>query len=88
MFAKRYADVFKGDEQLARPSTSPAGETFAWDRTRPTCPNPPYFDGMTRAGAGHRHRRRARAGLLGDSVTTDHISPAGSIKPNSPAAST
>jgi aconitate hydratase len=85
MFTRDYADVFAGDEQWQQLPT-PTGDTFAWDSESTYVRKPPYFDGMTREPqpvvdiAGARVLAR-----LGDSVTTDHISPAGSIKADSPA---
>jgi len=84
-FTKSYADVFAGAanwQQLA----SPEGERFAWEDDSTYIQNPPYFDGMgSEAGSiGDIENARVLA-LLGDSVTTDHISPAGAIKADSPA---
>ena len=86
MFSRDYADVFAGDERWQDLPT-PEGDTFEWDADSTYVRKPPYFDGhAARAGAGHRHRRApACCAMLGDSVTTDHISPAGSIKADSPA---
>ena len=80
MFPRRYADVFKGDSQW-RKITVKGGRTYAWDAKSTYVQNPPYFVGMSRnPDAAGRHRRRAHARPLLDSITTDHISPAGSIK--------
>ncbi|HYB13046.1 MAG TPA: aconitate hydratase AcnA, partial [Myxococcota bacterium] len=85
MFRRRYADVFKGDEHWAR-IASPSGITFAWDPASTYVRLPPYFSGITREPVPVRDIRGARAlALLGDSITTDHISPAGSIATESPA---
>jgi aconitate hydratase len=85
MFHGEYADVFTGDERW-RSLPVPAGETYAWDPSSTYVKNPPYFDGMTRQPEPVREIHGARVlAVLGDSVTTDHISPAGSIKLKSPA---
>jgi aconitate hydratase len=86
MFKSSYAGVFDGDERW-RAIKVPTGKTYAWNQASTYVKNPPYFDGMTMtpAGAGDIHQARVLA-LLGDSVTTDHISPAGNIAKNSPAA--
>ncbi len=85
LFEKTYADVFAGDARW-QAIEAPAGETFAWDGASTYVRNPPYFDGMTRDPAPVTDITRARAlASLGDSITTDHISPAGSIKADSPA---
>jgi aconitate hydratase len=84
-FKKQYADVFKGDEQWQSLDV-PMGQTYAWDATSTYVKNPPYFDGMTMAPPGVRPIQGAKClALLGDSITTDHISPAGSIPAASPA---
>ncbi|MBT2118617.1 aconitate hydratase AcnA [Dyella sp. LX-66] len=84
MFAKNYADVFKGDDRWNH-IASPDGSVYQWgDSTY--IKNPPYFDGMTREVGKVEDIHGARVlGLFGDSITTDHISPAGSIKKDSPA---
>jgi aconitate hydratase len=85
MFAQRYADVFKGDEhwQLIKVG---AGRTYAWDAKSTYVQNPPYFGGMSMKPTPPGDVIEARVlGLFGDSITTDHISPAGSIKKVSPA---
>jgi aconitate hydratase len=86
MFVKNYADVFKGDERW-RNLPTPEGNTFEWDADSTYVRKPPYFDGMPAdpEPVGDISGARVLA-LLGDSVTTDHISPAGSIKPGTPAA--
>jgi len=84
-FKKQYADVFKGDEQWQSLDV-PTGQTYTWDASSTYVKNPPYFDGMTMTAPGARPITGARClALLGDSITTDHISPAGSIPPSSPA---
>jgi len=85
MFATDYADVFAGDERWQSLPT-PEGDTFAWDEESTYVRRPPYFDGMPAEPAQVKDISGARVLLkLGDSVTTDHISPAGSIKKDSPA---
>jgi aconitate hydratase len=85
MFAKDYADVFAGTEQWQALPT-PEGDTFAWDPESTYVRRPPYFDGMPAEPAPVEDISGARVlAMLGDSVTTDHISPAGSIKADSPA---
>jgi aconitate hydratase len=85
MFTESYADVFAGDEQWQSLPT-PEGEIFAWDPDSTYVRKPPYFDGMPAEPAPVSDIKGARVLLkLGDSITTDHISPAGSIKPDSPA---
>ncbi|MDE2306058.1 MAG: aconitate hydratase AcnA, partial [Gammaproteobacteria bacterium] len=86
MFRQSYANVFAGDANWSAIRT-PAGKIYAWDAKSTYVKNPPYFDGMTMTpGAiGDIHGARALA-VLGDSVTTDHISPAGNIAKSSPAA--
>jgi aconitate hydratase len=85
MFKKRYADVFKGDKNWRAVSTS-KGETYAWDNKSTYVQNPPYFVGMTNTPEPVTNVTSARIlGLFGDKITTDHISPAGSIKAASPA---
>jgi len=84
-FSKQYADVFKGDEQWQSLEV-PGGKTYAWDPSSTYVKNPPYFDGMTMSPPGIRPIAGAHClALLGDSITTDHISPAGSIPPSTPA---
>ena len=85
LFAQNYADVFKGDSRWNR-IESPEGESYHWDAGSTYIKNPPYFDGMTMQVGGIDDIHGARVlGLFGDSITTDHISPAGSIKKDSPA---
>ena len=85
MFLKQYASVFDGDERW-RSLPTPTGDTFAWDDASTYVRKPPYFEGMTTTPAAVTDIAGARVlALLGDSVTTDHISPAGSIKADSPA---
>ena len=85
MFTKRYADVFKGDEKWQRLST-PTGKTFTWANSSTYVRKPPYFENMPKTPGKISDISSARVlAWLGDSVTTDHISPAGSIKADSPA---
>ena len=85
MFKQNYADVFKGDTRW-NTIDSPDGDLYAWDGASTYIKNPPYFDGMTMAVGGIDDIHGARVlGLFGDSITTDHISPAGNIKKDSPA---
>ncbi len=85
MFRERYADVFRGDETW-RSMPIPEGDTYAWDAESSYVKEPPYFEGLTVEAPPVEDVRGARVlALLGDSITTDHISPAGSIKPDSPA---
>ncbi|MGA7856213.1 MAG: aconitate hydratase AcnA [Candidatus Acidiferrales bacterium] len=85
MFRKEYADVFTGDEHW-RALPIPEGDLYAWDEKSTYIKLPPYFENMPLkpVALGDLHGMRALA-VLGDSVTTDHISPAGSIQPDSPA---
>ncbi len=86
MFRRSYAGVFAGDERW-QGIPVPAGKIYAWDGQSTYVKNPPYFDGMGMKPAPVAAIRDARVlALLGDSVTTDHISPAGNIARNSPAA--
>ncbi|MFO1355664.1 MAG: aconitate hydratase AcnA [Gammaproteobacteria bacterium] len=85
MFQSSYASVFTGDANWQKVPT-PAGKLYAWDADSTYVRNPPYFTGMSRKPAAVGDISGARAlALLGDSVTTDHISPAGSIAVDSPA---
>jgi len=85
MFSRDYADVFAGDERWQSLPT-PTGDTFAWDPESTYVRKPPYFDGMPAEPAQVTDISGARVlVMLGDSVTTDHISPAGSIRADSPA---
>jgi aconitate hydratase len=84
-FQKTYASVFEGDARW-RSIAVPPGKTYAWDANSTYIKHPPYFEGMTRTPPGVSEIRAARVlAMLGDSVTTDHISPAGSIKKDGPA---
>src|SRR6185369_2471876 len=84
-FRSSYAVVYDGDERW-KSLAVPKGETFAWDDKSTYVRNPPYFDGMPPVPTAVGDVRGARVlALLGDSVTTDHISPAGSIKKDGPA---
>ncbi len=85
LFKDKYADVFKGDANWAKVKV-PAGQTYAWDDGSTYVQNPPYFVGMQKAAGSVSDIKGARVlGLFGDKITTDHISPAGSIKAASPA---
>lgn len=85
MFAKGYADVYRGDENW-RGLEIPSGDVFKWDESSTYVRRAPYFEGMPREPEPLRDISGARVlALLGDSVTTDHISPAGTIKRDSPA---
>jgi aconitate hydratase len=85
MFTRDYADVFAGDQQWQSLPT-PTGDTFSWDANSTYVRKPPYFEGMAREPQPVNDIAGARVlAKLGDSVTTDHISPAGSIKADSPA---
>ena len=86
MFRKSYAGVFDGDERWQAIKV-PTGNLYTWDEKSTYVKNPPYFDGMTMTPKAIAEIKGARAlALLGDSVTTDHISPAGNIAKTSPAA--
>jgi aconitate hydratase len=85
MFVDEYADVFAGDDRW-RALPIPTGDRYAWDPGSTYVKHPPYFDGMTLTPSGITPITGARVlALLGDSITTDHISPAGSIPVKSPA---
>ncbi|MFD1228254.1 aconitate hydratase AcnA [Pseudochrobactrum kiredjianiae] len=85
IFSEKYADVFKGDENWQAVKV-PAGQTYAWDDNSTYVQNPPYFVGMGKSAGEISDIKGARVlGLFGDKITTDHISPAGSIKAQSPA---
>jgi aconitate hydratase len=85
MFTRDYADVFSGDDRW-RALAIPTGDTFEWDPDSTYVRKPPYFEGIQREPAPVMNISGARVlAKLGDSVTTDHISPAGAIKSDSPA---
>ncbi|MEO7276990.1 MAG: aconitate hydratase AcnA [Sphingomicrobium sp.] len=85
MFRKRYADVYHGDERWRSIAVTKSA-TYAWPVKSTYIQNPPYFAGITMDAAPLSDIRDARAlAVFGDSITTDHISPAGAIKPDSPA---
>jgi aconitate hydratase len=85
LFARKYADVFNGDEYW-KAVQAPEGQTYTWDDNSTYVQNPPYFVGMgSKPGAIGRVENARVLGLFGDKITTDHISPAGSIKAASPA---
>jgi aconitate hydratase len=85
MFKEKYSDVFKGDENWQKIAV-PTGQTYAWQDASTYVQNPPYFVGMTKEPEPVKDIIDARImGLFLDSITTDHISPAGSIKQASPA---
>jgi aconitate hydratase len=85
MFQKTYAVVFEGDERWQKLDV-PLGQTYLWDSESTYIKEPPYFDGITKTPAAVKDVKKARVlAVLGDSVTTDHISPAGSIKKDGPA---
>ena len=85
MFAQRYGDVFRGDDKW-RAIQVTGGRTYKWDMGSTYVQNPPYFEGMTLEPAPLKDATNAPIlALFGDSITTDHISPAGSIKKVSPA---
>jgi aconitate hydratase len=85
-FKKRYSDVLKGDAQWQALATS-QGDTFAWEEQSTYVRKPPYFENMPKEPVALTNIVNARVlALLGDSVTTDHISPAGNISKSSPAA--
>jgi aconitate hydratase len=84
-FLKKYADVFKGDEKWQSVET-PDSETYDWPPASTYIQNPPYFRGMSKTPGVIRDITNARIlAILGDMITTDHISPAGSFKPTTPA---
>ncbi len=85
MFRSRYADVFAGDERWQAIKVE-GGATYKWNPVSTYVQNPPYFEGMTMTAVGVEDINAARPlAIFGDSITTDHISPAGSIKEASPA---
>ena len=84
-FREQYAHVFDGNEKWNQ-ITGATGDTYGWDETSTYVQNPPFFEGLTPEVRPIQPIERARVlVMVGDSVTTDHISPAGSIKPDSPA---
>jgi aconitate hydratase len=84
-FVKEYGDVFGGDREWKEIAV-PTGDRYAWDTKSTYVKHPPYFEGMTMTPPGVRPIANARVlGMFGDSITTDHISPAGSIAEKSPA---
>lgn len=86
MFKSRYADVFKGPEQWQAIKADGSGEAYAWDAKSTYVANPPYFVGMPKkAGTISDIKNANILAIFGDSITTDHISPAGNIKKDSPA---
>ncbi|MCB9981555.1 MAG: aconitate hydratase AcnA [Rhodospirillales bacterium] len=86
MFLDRYGDVFKGTKEWQAIGTAAASETYSWKDSSTYIQNPPFFEGMSNQAGDVRDIKGARPlAILGDSVTTDHISPAGSFKPNHPA---
>ncbi len=87
MFKSRYGNVFAGDADWQKVSVA-EGETFLWDASSTYINNPPYFKGMKKDPEAVKDIHGAKVlGLFGDSITTDHISPAGSFKPDTPAGS-
>ncbi|MGB9233500.1 MAG: aconitate hydratase AcnA [Terriglobales bacterium] len=85
MFRKSYGEVYSGDERW-RSLSIPKGETYTWEKDSTYIRQAPYFDGMTLKPSGVEDIKGARVlAVLGDSITTDHISPAGSIKKDGPA---
>jgi len=85
MFRRRYADVYQGDERWRKIDVT-GGDTYSWPALSTYIQNPPYFTGMTMSATPLTDIERARPlAIFGDSITTDHISPAGAIKPDSPA---
>tara|TARA_R110002124_G_scaffold287365_1_gene474183 strand:+ start:122230 stop:124899 length:2670 start_codon:yes stop_codon:yes gene_type:complete len=86
MFKSRYADVFVGPEQWQAIGADDAGETYDWNPASTYVKNPPFFEDITaEAGDVHSIKNARVLAVLGDSVTTDHISPAGAIKTDAPA---
>jgi aconitate hydratase len=85
LFRRRYADVYRGDERWQGIAVT-GGDTYAWPAASTYIANPPYFEGMSMTAKGIEDISNARTlAVFGDSITTDHISPAGSIKAESPA---
>ncbi|MCB1650723.1 MAG: aconitate hydratase AcnA [Alphaproteobacteria bacterium] len=86
MFKSRYADVFKGPKEWQAIGGAKASETYSWSNDSTYIQNPPFFEGMASQAGEIADIKGARPlAILGDSVTTDHISPAGSFKPEHPA---
>jgi aconitate hydratase len=86
MFVSRYSDVFKGTEEWQAIGGAASGETFSWSDTSTYIQNPPFFEGMTTEAGDTDDIKGARPlAILGDSVTTDHISPAGAFRSDHPA---
>lgn len=86
MFRSKYAEVFEGDEEWQKLS-APSGVNYAWNNKSTYIKRPPYFDEMSHNPSGLKNIKDARVlAIFGDSITTDHISPAGSIAKDSPAA--
>ena len=84
-FEKEYGDVFGGDAEW-KAIAAPTGNRYAWDDKSTYVKHPPYFEGMSKTAPGVKSIAKARVlGMFGDSITTDHISPAGSIAEKSPA---
>ena len=87
MFRTRYADVYAGDERWQAIEIT-GGDTYSWPAASTYIQNPPYFTGMTMTPVPLKDVVEARAlAVFGNSITTDHISPAGAIKLESPAGS-
>ncbi|MBV8521126.1 MAG: aconitate hydratase AcnA [Acetobacteraceae bacterium] len=85
-FSKRYAEVFKGPPQWQKLEVDTSSQTYRWDDSSTYVKNPPYFEGITMEVPPVANITGARIlAVLGDNITTDHISPAGSIRKNSPA---
>ena len=85
MFRRTYAEVFTGDDRWQRLPV-PGGDRYEWDDASTYVHRPPFFEDLPTEPAGVRDIEGARVlALLGDSVTTDHISPAGTIRADSPA---
>lgn len=86
MFQRRYSEVFKGDDHWQALSSKKAGLTYTWESDSTYVKRPPFFEGMVSTQQKRKALKEARPlAILGDSITTDHISPAGSIKKDSPA---
>lgn len=86
MFKAKYSDVFEGDESWQKLPTK-ISDTYEWDKNSTYINNPPYFQNMTKSADSVKDIKDARVlAMFGDSITTDHISPAGNIAKNSPAA--